>query len=289
VNTEPKPIDILGVRINPLTMAEAAQRILERARSPKPAVYVVKPYVEFLDLAHRDPAIKAILNQSWLSLPDSVSAQWATAYLAGQPGRLRALGLAASIVLQPRRVATIVPEKFGGTVFTWKLLEEATAQGASVYVVASPATSSVEATVQAIQQRLPTLRLAGSWPGELGELRGDALRQALHTQPVEKDLVSDLQTKQPDLILVGMGFPLQEELIAKLAPQLRHGVLIGEGGTFDYGSFGGKLPKAPAVVQRLGLEWLWRLARQPKRLRRQLAIPRFMMAVYRSSKTTRKP
>jgi N-acetylglucosaminyldiphosphoundecaprenol N-acetyl-beta-D-mannosaminyltransferase len=129
--------------------------------------------------------------------------------------------------------------------------------------------------------------VVGSWPGVLEGMQGAALRAALPHEPVEAELVTDLHATRPDLILVGMGFPLQEELMAKLAPQLSHGVLIGEGGTFDYDSFGGVRTRAPRWVQTIGLEWLWRLATEPSRWRRQLAIPRFIWTVYRSSKTTR--
>ncbi len=72
--------------------------------------------------------------------------------------------------------------------------------------------------------------------------------------------------------------------MARLQEKLTHGVMIGEGGTFDYQQFGGKLPKAPGWVQKINLEWLWRLIRQPWRLKRQLAIPRFMWRVYQEGK-----
>jgi N-acetylglucosaminyldiphosphoundecaprenol N-acetyl-beta-D-mannosaminyltransferase len=121
----------------------------------------------------------------------------------------------------------------------------------------------------------------GSHLGRLKNLDHKNLELALNNQPVEEELLQDIKSADPDIILVGMGFPLQEKLISKLAGKLEHGVLIGEGGTFDYRSFGGRQAKAPKLLQRIGLEWLWRLALQPKRLRRQLAIPRFLWRLYR--------
>jgi len=85
---------------------------------------------------------------------------------------------------------------------------------------------------------------------------------------------------EADLVLVGMGFPLQEHVCARLAARLGHGLLIGEGGTFDYDSFGGRRRKAPSAFSRIGLEWLWRLAQEPWRLKRQLAIPRFIYRIW---------
>jgi N-acetylglucosaminyldiphosphoundecaprenol N-acetyl-beta-D-mannosaminyltransferase len=122
-------------------------------------------------------------------------------------------------------------------------------------------------------------------PGSLGGKYGPSLEQAVDFESVERELVEELKQLKPNVILVGMGFPLQEKLMAKLTPQLGHGVLIGEGGTFDYDSFGGNRSKAPTWMQKSGLEWLWRLVLEPRRIVRQMAIPRFMWAVYRNSKS----
>jgi len=278
--------EILGVRIDALTMDAAAAQIVARAANTKqPPSYVVKPYVEFLDSAHLDAPTRKLLNNSWLSLPDGVSIQWATAYLyGGRASWLRVMGLGSSIIFRPQAVTSLVPEKFGGTRFTWKLLEAAADKDLRIYLIGSPIGGDISLTAAAIQKRLPNLAVTGSWPGQLDGLKGARLLKALRDRPVERDLVADLKAKRPDIILVGMGFPLQEELMAKLAAQLPHGVLVGEGGTFDYDSFGGRRRKAPGVIQDIGLEWLWRLLQEPQRIRRQLAIPRFVWAVYRASK-----
>ncbi len=280
----PKRFVVLGVSIDAITMAAAAERIVARAADrSKKAAYVVKPYVEFLDQAGHDAKVREVLNGAWLSLPDGVSTQWAITYLyGGRAGLARAFGLLAAIVVRPVALTHQALERFGGTTFAWRLLEEAATKKVRVYLIGSPTHSTIEATAAAILRRLPDLSIVGTWPGELEDKRGPELRRALAAQSVEAELVADLKATQPDLVLVGMGFPLQEELIAKLAPQLNHGVLIGEGGTFDYDSFGGRRRKAPALMQRIGLEWLWRLAQEPVRWRRQLAIPRFVMSVYRS-------
>jgi N-acetylglucosaminyldiphosphoundecaprenol N-acetyl-beta-D-mannosaminyltransferase len=65
-----------------------------------------------------------------------------------------------------------------------------------------------------------------------------------------------------------------------LSKHSAHGVFIGEGGTFDFESFGGERKRAPQWVQRVGLEWLWRLILQPGRILRQLAVPRFIYRVW---------
>ena len=69
--------------------------------------------------------------------------------------------------------------------------------------------------------------------------------------------------------------------MARLVRRLDHGVLIGAGGSFDFREMGGAIRRAPAPVRRAGLDWLWRLLREPWRLRRQLAIPQFVLRVQR--------
>ncbi len=76
-----------------------------------------------------------------------------------------------------------------------------------------------------------------------------------------------------------MGFPRQEEWIAANLPRLQVNVAVAEGGSFSFIS--GVTRRAPVRLRRLGLEWLYRLARQPWRLRRQLAIPQFVWLVIR--------
>ncbi len=278
-----KAYQVLGVRIDALRMSAAADMIVRRSEEKGPA-YVTKPYVEFMVKAHRDPGVRQLLNGSFLSLPDGVSLQWATAFLyGGQRTWWRALGLAGSIVLRPAAVSQQVPEKFSGATFTWKVLEAAARTGKNVYLVGSPVSNDIRHTAQVITHRLPSLKISGSWPGAVGGLSGRRLESALGTGTVSPtDLAADINKAGADVILIGMGFPLQEKLIAALMPLLKRGVLIGEGGTFDYDSFGGSRKRAPEAWRRLGMEWLWRLILEPKRLGRQLAIPRFMWAVYRT-------
>ncbi len=277
--------NILGCHIDRLTLDEAIEYVIDHIEDKKPPAYMVKVYVELLDRAANDPQIKSLLNESTLSVPEGVSTQWAASYLYnGKPGLFRAIGLAFSIIFNPRAIKNPIPEKFGGTVFTLRLLEACEKEGISVYLIGSPVDSDITATEKHILSRFPKLKIAGSHPGSLGALSGAELEQVLNDEPVEEELVEDIKKKKPDIIFVGMGFPLQEKVIAKIIGQVKHGFFIGEGGTFDYDEFGGVFKKAPRWVQRIGMEWLWRLSLQPSRIKRQSSIPRFMWHVYRSKK-----
>lgn len=277
--------NILGSEIDKVTIDEAIEYVVDHVKHKKKPAFMVKMYVELLDRASSDPQIKNLLSEATLSVPEGVSTQWAATYLhRGRPSILRAISLTLAIIFDPKAIKDPIPEKFGGTVFTLKLLEACQDKDVSVYLIGSPSESDITATEKHIINRFPKLKIAGTHPGSLGALSGSELEQVLNDEPVESELVEDIKAKKPDIIFVGMGFPLQEKVILKIMNQIGHGFFIGEGGTFDYDEFGGVFKKAPEWVQRIGMEWLWRLSLQPSRIKRQSAIPRFMWHVYRSRK-----
>ena len=90
-------------------------------------------------------------------------------------------------------------------------------------------------------------------------------------------LLADLREKQPDILLVAMGSPYQEEFILRYQKLLNIPVAIGVGGTLDV--FRGEVKRAPELVQTLKLEWAYRILSDPKRWRRTLVLPKFVLAV----------
>ena len=263
---------VLGVAVDALTVSEAVDRIVERAADPEsPPAYVLKPYVEFFG-PRATPAVRAIFEGAWLRLADGVAVQWAAAY-GRRPGHriLDLLRSLAAIVLRPRSVTTVIPERVAGATLTLSLLGACRDRGLGVFLIGSPKHNLITHTARYLEGALPGLRIVGTAPGR-ADPAGDPA------------LLAELRRCRPDLILVGVGFPAQERLMARLSPQLGHGVLIGEGGSFDFREMGGGIRRAPGPLRRLGLEWLWRLVREPRRLGRQLAIPRFVAAVQREAR-----
>jgi exopolysaccharide biosynthesis WecB/TagA/CpsF family protein len=272
--SEPSPasrLRVLGVPVDPFTVSDAVTRITERAADPgSPPAYVLKPYVEFFG-RRATPAVRTIFEGAWLSLADGVAVQWAAAYERRSRHRPVDLLLSlAAIVLRPRSVSTVVPERVAGVSLTLALLDRCRERGLGVFLVGSPKHSPITHTASHLERALPGLRVLGTAPGRV-DPESDA------------ELIGELRRCRPDLVLVGLGFPLQELLMARLAPQLDHGILVGEGGSFDFRELGGGIRRAPGPLRRLGLEWLWRLLREPSRLRRQLAIPQFVLAVQREA------
>jgi N-acetylglucosaminyldiphosphoundecaprenol N-acetyl-beta-D-mannosaminyltransferase len=269
VPDHPGTVEILGLRVDALTIADATARIVDLAAQPdSPPKCVVQPYVEFFE---GPDAVRKILNSAWLSLPNGVALQWAASYQAGRPSLRRLCASLIGIVINPTGLTAPLPERFHGASFTMPLLAACRDRGIRVFLVGSPKRQSIAATASHLRTRLPGIQICGTAAG-----RGPGI--------APESLAAAIGAARADLVLVGLGFPRQELLISRLAAQLTHGVLIGEGGTFDYREFGGYLTRAPRTVRRLGLEWLWRLAREPTRLRRQAAIPRFIWRVHREAK-----
>ncbi|HSX02480.1 MAG TPA: WecB/TagA/CpsF family glycosyltransferase [Candidatus Saccharimonadia bacterium] len=277
---------LLGVEVDALTIEQAISYIIDRATNPaQPACYVVKPYVEFMDRAANNAALRQILNQAELALPDGIALLWAAAYwYNGRRSWARFWRSLSAIILAPQTLRQPLPERFGGISFTWPLLQAAAQRRASVFLIGKESPAAAEALAEHLRRQLPGLDIIGALSGhDPGRPAGQVSEHWI------QNTLQALQQAQPDIVLVGMGFPLQEHVISRFAPQLSHGVLIGEGGTFDYEQFGGHRRKAPPTMQRLGLEWLWRLLLEPRRFRRQLAIPRFIWRVWRSQTIHRHP
>lgn len=96
----------------------------------------------------------------------------------------------------------------------------------------------------------------------------------------EEKIFNEICEIQPELLLVAMGSPKQEEFIYKLKSRLPKTLMIGVGGSFDVWS--GKVERAPKMIQKLGVEWLYRTIREPKRIKRIFpTLPLFVLKVLR--------
>ena len=101
----------------------------------------------------------------------------------------------------------------------------------------------------------------------------------------EKDqnkVIEKINEAKPDLLFVAMGSPKQENWINANRDQLHPTIYQGVGGSFDV--LAGTVKRAPEAFQKVGMEWFYRLMKEPKRLKRQLALPLFLLEVARNSK-----
>ena len=270
VSEPPEAVTVLGVRFDNLTRRDAAQAIAKLAGGDGKA-YVVKPYSEFMPVAVGDERVRDVLNGAALCLPDGVGIVWAAHYLSLPGGGLRALlQLAPSLLSLVFRSATPgepIAEQMGGPDLTWPMLRALDEAEATVYLLGGT-TDEVSGARRRIEERFQRLRIVGSREGYF------------RTQGAENDsVIGAINEAAPQVLLVGMGFPRQELWIADNLPRLQVNVAVAEGGSFSFMS--GEVGRAPRWVRRIGLEWLYRLGRQPWRLRRQLRLPQFVALVVR--------
>lgn len=97
--------------------------------------------------------------------------------------------------------------------------------------------------------------------------------------PASEDILvaTDVAKSKPDILLVAMGIPRQEKFIAKTNELIGAKVAVGVGGSFDV--FSGRAKRAPKLIQKLHLEWLWRTILNPKKMKKASTLPRFVRYV----------
>lgn len=134
-----------------------------------------------------------------------------------------------------------------------------------VYIVGAK-NEILESAVNNIRAKYPDLNLAGYHHGYFAD---------------DDDTVSEeIQRVKPDLVLVALGCPRQENWIKQNMPKVEKGVFIGVGGSIDI--LAGHLKRAPVFWQKVHLEWFYRLLQQPSRWKRMLVIPKFLIRVLTS-------
>lgn len=202
---------------------------------------------EFVMIADEDPDFARVLDAADLAIPDGVGLILA-GRVRGQPIRSRVTG-----------VDTVLA-----------LAELAADRGDPVFLLGA-APGVAEATAGVLRRRFPRLRIAGTHAGS--------------PDPAEAPAIVDwINAAGARILFVAFGAPAQDKWIAANRDRLTTvRIAIGIGGSFDYLS--GRVARAPAPIRRAGLEWLFRLIRQPWRWRRMLRLPVFAWRVLTEPKS----
>jgi N-acetylglucosaminyldiphosphoundecaprenol N-acetyl-beta-D-mannosaminyltransferase len=245
----PLALGVLGVRIDAVRAEEALARMagwVDEARQaasrgmPVRTRQVVTLNPEMLMAAQADPGLRDLINSADLVLPDGIGVVWAA--------RLHGRRLAGRIT---------------GTDTLVALAELAAARGWRVFFLgAAPGVAA--AAAGRLSARFPRLAVAGTHAGR--------------PAPGEDEQSSGLvRAGKADVVCVAYGAPAQERWIARNRDHLGAGVALGVGGALDF--LAGRVPRAPRWMRERGLEWAYRVWREPWRWRRMLALPRFVLAV----------
>jgi len=236
----PPALQVLGVRLHPLTMDQALDRI--QAMIHEPGFHLVVTLgTEMVMRAQEDAEFRDLVNGADLVVADGAGLLWAA-----------------------RRCGVDLPERVAGIDLVGRLAERMAGTNESLYLLgAAPGVAQQAAAT--LVQRHPGLGIAGVQDGFFAE---------------DEPVVAAVAASGATALLTGLGSPRQERWMRQHQDRLGVGVGIGVGGSFDVLS--GRKTRAPRWMIRLHLEWLYRLACEPSRIGRMLALPRFMLRVLRS-------
>lgn len=162
----------------------------------------------------------------------------------------------ASMVMAADKLGVAVPERVAGIDLMMELLALAECKGYSVYLLGA-ADSVVRKASEVVKERYPNIAVAGYRDGYFSEDEFDAV-------------VDEVLTKDPKIVFVGITSPKKERLIERFREKGARAVFVGVGGSFDVVS--GMIPRAPLWMQRANLEWLFRMAHEPKRLVKRYVV-----------------
>jgi N-acetylglucosaminyldiphosphoundecaprenol N-acetyl-beta-D-mannosaminyltransferase len=168
------------------------------------------------------------------------------------------------IILASRMLNNPIPERVTGYDLTIRLLDLANQNKWKVYLLGGKEEVNSAAATN-IEKRYPQLRLVGRHHGFF-DLE-------------EETIPADIKRLQPDIVLVALGVPRQELWTARHLNSFSHGIFMGVGGSIDV--LAGTVKRAPKIWQALRVEWLYRLVKQPSRWRRMLALPEFVLEVFK--------
>lgn len=233
-STKPNPGRklVLGMPFTSISARGAVQQCLDIMHQRVPR-HVITANTDFLAKAESDPEVRRLMFEADEVYCDGMPLVWASR-LFERPGR----GL---------------PERVTGSDLVPRLLDRLAAEGLSVFFLGSDAETLGRLT-EKLGRELPALRIAGAVSPPVGPIESwdnDAYVEAI-------------RAAKPDVLMVAVGFPKQDEWIRRYRHQFEVPLMIGVGASLDF--IAGKQVRAPRWMQVSGLEWIWRLATDPKRL-----------------------
>ena len=224
--------DVLGVRLHGMNLTVATEAVLDALRE-RCKGYVCVTGVHGVSEAQDDTAFRRILNAAFLNTTDGMPLVWL--------GR-RAVGPQVDRVYGP----DLMLEIFRAT--------QHTKYRHFFYGGAPGVAEELKANLEA---RFPGVTIAGTYCPPFRPLNAGE----------EAELTALVRERQPDIIWVGLSTPKQERFMAEYLPKLETTLMFGVGAAFDF--FAGRVSQAPRWMQRSGLEWFYRLCREPRRLGRR--------------------
>ena len=232
-------ISILGVKIDNITLKESGDITKKLIEnSNKSCEIIVAPNTEFVMCAQKDKEFFDILKQAKLATPDSI-------------------GIIIGAKLQKKKFKERIP----GQAYFREVIRRSEIEGWSSYILGGTE-EVIEKAVANVKKDFPKVNIIGYHEGYF-------------IKDSEEDVIKQINKLQPNVLFVAMGAPKQEKWIYKNKDKLKVDVAAGQGGTLDYEA--GRIKRAPKFIQKIGMEWFWRLMLQPSRIIRMRVLPIFLI------------
>jgi len=231
-----KKIEILGIQLSNLNYNEVLERIISLSKNSNHYSSIFTPNVDFLIKANEDTEFKNILNKADISIPDGMPLIWASKFL-GESLKM----------------------KVSGSSLFFKLCEIALGNKIKMFLLGGNIGSAKKACLK-INNKYGNI-ISGYYCPYFG----------FEKDPQEiKKIIKIVKNSNTNILIVGLGAPKQEKFIHYYKNQYQVPLSIALGGTIDFAA--GAQPMPSDFIKNIGLAWLWRLMREPKRLWRRYLI-----------------
>ena len=230
-------VEIVGVNIDNTTIDEASKK-LEDFLGEEDLSMVFTPNSEILVDAVKDPYFTQVLNSGNLVIPDGIG-----------------------VVIASKFYGIPIKERVTGYDLMCKLIEIAHNKDKSIYFIGGKEGVAEEAALNIIQ-KYEDIKILGWHNGYFDEEE-------------EEIIINNIIELKPDIIFVALGAPRQEKWIYENRHKLTAKIAMGVGGSIDV--LAGRVKRAPAFYQKAGLEWFYRLIKEPRRFLRILKLPKFIL------------
>lgn len=247
-----KKLSIMNVRIDNKSMDEVMDEVKRKILN-KEQYIIYTPNTEIVMMCQSDEEFLNLMNKSDINTPDGIGLIYASK-LKSHP----------------------LKEKVAGFDLSVNMLEMANKDSLKLFVVGGKP-GVAEAAMKNVHEKYPNIKIMGA---QHGYFKGTHL--GLNGHEEEKEVLDKINQAEPDILFVGFGAKKQEEWIEFNKDKINAKIIIGNGGTIDV--LAGNVKRAPDIYIKLGLEWFYRLMREPKRIKRQILLPMFMSKVLLGNK-----
>lgn len=234
-------INICGIKIDNFTMKEAIDEVCKIIDSKKTG-YIVTPNVDHVVKIQKDKDFKKIYDNATLVFADGVPLLWAAKFLG-----------------------TPLKEKISGSDFFPEMCKTASEKNYKVFFMGGRE-GAADKAAEVMTKTFPKLKVCGTYCPPFGFEKDEE---------ENNKIIKMLKKAKPDILFVGLGAPKQEKWVCKYMDKINIPISAGIGVTFEFTA--GMVKRAPVWMQKVGLEWFWRLVMEPRRLWRRYLVedPKF--------------